>query len=110
MDVRLLLARRYLMARHQVTLIAVITGISVLGVAVGVAALIVVLSVMNGFYRVVRDLLVSVDPHVRIVSVTPGGMAVDDSLEQYLRELPHVTEVTATWRVRRCCSTRAKAR
>jgi len=33
-----------------------------------VAALIVVLSVMNGFYRVVRDLLVSVDPHVRIVS------------------------------------------
>jgi len=31
MDIRLLLARRYLMARHQVTLIAVITGISVLG-------------------------------------------------------------------------------
>ncbi len=95
MDVRLLLARRYLMARHQVTLIAVITGISVLGVAVGVAALIVVLSVMNGFYRVVRDLLVSVDPHVRIVSGTPGGMTVDDSLEQYLRGLPHVMEVTA---------------
>ena len=95
MDIRLLLARRYLMARHQVTLIAVITGISVLGVAVGVAALIVVLSVMNGFYRVVRDLLVSVDPHVRIVSTTPGGLAVDDSLEQYLRGLPHVAEVTA---------------
>ncbi len=95
MDVRLLLARRYLMARHQVTLIAVITGISVLGVAIGVAALIVVLSVMNGFYRVVRDLLVSVDPHVRIVSVAPGGMVVEDSLEQYLRRLPHVTEVTA---------------
>ncbi len=95
MDVRLLLARRYLMARHQVTLIAVITGISVLGVAIGVAALIVVLSVMNGFYRVVRDLLLSVDPHVRIVSVAPGGMVVEDSLEQYLRRLPHVTEVTA---------------
>ncbi len=95
MDVRLLLARRYLMARHQVTLIAVITGISVLGVAVGVAALIVVLSVMNGFYRVVRDLLVSVDPHVRIVSIAPGGMTVNDSLEQYLRGMPHVMEVTA---------------
>lgn len=95
MDVRLLLARRYLLARHQVTLIAVITGISALGVAVGVAALIVVLSVMNGFYRVVRDLLVSVDPHVRIVSVASGGIAVNDSLEQYLRQLPHVTEVTA---------------
>lgn len=95
MDVRLLLAQRYLVSRHQVTLIAVITGISVLGVAVGVAALIVVLSVMNGFYRVVRDLLVSVDPHVRIVGVAPGGIPASDSLEQALRQLPHVRQVTA---------------
>ncbi len=95
MDVRLLLARRYLVSRHQISLIAVITGISVLGVAVGVAALIVVLSVMNGFYRVVRDLLVSVDPHVRIVGVASGGIPASDSLEHVLRRLPHVRQVTA---------------
>lgn len=44
------------------------------GVAIGVAALIVVLSVMNGFFDFVRDMLVSVDPHVRVVSVDERGM------------------------------------
>ena len=39
-------------------MITIITGISVSGVAIGVAALIVVLSVMNGFFDFVRDMLV----------------------------------------------------
>ena len=76
MDYRLLIARRYLASRRRVTLISVISGISVGGVALGVAALVVVLSVMNGFYDVVRDLLVSVDPHVRIEAV--GGRGIED--------------------------------
>ena len=76
MDYRLLIARRYLATRRRVTLISVISGISIGGVALGVAALVVVLSVMNGFYDVVRDLLVSVDPHVRIEAV--GGRCLDD--------------------------------
>ena len=46
----------------------------------GVAALIVVLSVMNGFYDFVRDLLVSVDPHVRIETTSGAGLANPDSL------------------------------
>ena len=74
MDYRLLIARRYLASRRRVTLISVISGISVAGVAVGVAALVVVLSVLNGFYDVVRDLLVSYDPHVRIEAVGGGGI------------------------------------
>ena len=63
------------------TLISVITGISVAGVALGVAALIVVLSVMNGFYDIVRELLVSLDPHVRIVSAEGQGIAAADTPE-----------------------------
>jgi lipoprotein-releasing system permease protein len=76
MDFRLLIARRYLAGRRRLTLISVISGISVAGVAVGVAALVVVLSVMNGFFDVVRDLLVSYDPHVRIEAT--GGRGLDD--------------------------------
>lgn len=79
LDYRYLIARRYLASRRQVTLISVISGISVGGVALGVAALVVVLSVMNGFYDVVRDLLVSVDPHVRIEAV--GGRGIEDADE-----------------------------
>ena len=61
------------------------------GVALGVAALIVVLSVMNGFYDVVRDLLVSLDPHVRVVSAQGQGVADVDSLLRIARETRHVT-------------------
>ncbi|MBN4056206.1 ABC transporter permease [Rhodothermus sp. AH-315-K08] len=80
MDFRLLIARRYLLGRRSFSLITKITGISVAGVSVGVAALIVVLSVMNGFFTFVRDMLVSLDPHVRIVSAARGGFEATDSL------------------------------
>lgn len=69
MDFRLAIAQRYLSGRRSMPLISRITAISAVGVALGVAALIVVLSVLNGFFDFVRDMLVSHDPHVRIVQV-----------------------------------------
>jgi lipoprotein-releasing system permease protein len=91
MDYRLQIARRYLVSRRRISLISIITGISVVGVTLGVAALIVVLSVMNGFYDFVRDLLVSVDPHVRVVSVEEGGMGEYERLLSEAQALPQVT-------------------
>ncbi|PSQ90839.1 MAG: permease [Bacteroidetes bacterium QH_2_63_10] len=91
MDYRFQIARRYLASRREVSLISIITGISMTGVTLGVAALIVVLSVMNGFYDVVRDLLVSLDPHVRIVNARGQGVTNADSLLRVVRETRHVT-------------------
>lgn len=82
MDYRFLIARRYLAGRKRVTLISIISGISIGGVALGVAALVVVLSVLNGFYDVVRELLVSYDPHVRIEAVQGRGLTAPDSLRR----------------------------
>jgi lipoprotein-releasing system permease protein len=48
--------------------ISFISGVSVLGIALGVAALIIVLSVMNGFQREVRDRMLSVIAHVEVLS------------------------------------------
>ncbi|NNF58959.1 MAG: FtsX-like permease family protein [Rhodothermaceae bacterium] len=90
MDYRLLIARRYLVSRRRITLISVVSGISVAGVALGVAALVVVLSVMNGFYDTVRDLLVSYDPHVRIEAADGRGIDQPDSLLALARLNPHV--------------------
>jgi lipoprotein-releasing system permease protein len=89
-DYRFQIARRYLASRREVSLISIITGISMTGVTLGVAALIVVLSVMNGFYDFVRDLLVSVDPHVRVVSTEARGIADADSLLRVARSVDHV--------------------
>ncbi|MFN3596147.1 MAG: FtsX-like permease family protein [Rubricoccaceae bacterium] len=94
MDFRLLIARRYLFSRRRVTLISIISGISVGGVALGVAALVVVLSVMNGFYDVVRALLVSYDPHVRIEATAGRGLAGADSLLAIVRQDPRVVSAT----------------
>jgi lipoprotein-releasing system permease protein len=95
LDLRLLLARRYLFSRRSATLITVITGLSVVGVAIGVAALVVVLSVMNGFYGFARDLLVSLDPHVRIVCTGGCPEATADSLRRVAAALPEQPRTTA---------------
>lgn len=81
MGFRWLIARRYLLGFRSASLISVITGISVVGMALGVASLIVVLSVMNGFYDVVRDMLVSIDPHVRLVGSEGRGLSEADAAE-----------------------------
>lgn len=61
----LLLALRYL--RPKRTFVSVITLISVLGVTLGVAVLIIVISVMSGFDRQLRDKILGFSPHLRVV-------------------------------------------
>lgn len=94
MDYRLFIARRYLTSSKRVSLISILTGISVTGIAVGVTLLVTVLSVLNGFYEVVRDLLLTFDPHLRIVSAEQRGFQPSDSLTRTLRSQPEVQELT----------------
>ena len=56
--------------------ISFISGVSMLGIALGVAALIIVLSVMNGFQKEVRDRMLSVIAHVEVMA--PFGAALPD--------------------------------
>ena len=57
--------------------ISFISGVSMLGIALGVAALIIVLSVMNGFQKEVRDRMLSVVSHIEVFA--PGGAALPDA-------------------------------
>ena len=65
------IALRYLRARRREFFISLITWISVGGVALGVAALLVVLSVMNGFEADLRDKILGTHAHV-VVSAVEG--------------------------------------
>src|SRR5487761_1736383 len=56
--------------------ISFISGVSMLGIALGVAALIIVLSVMNGFQKEVRDRMLSVIAHIEITQ--SDGSALPD--------------------------------
>ncbi len=66
---------RYSLAREHSFFVSFITWVSLLGVAVGVAALITVLSVMNGFESELRGRLLSLSAHA---TLTSGGEAIPD--------------------------------
>ncbi len=66
MRVELFMALRYLLRRKKAGFISLISLISILGVAVGVMALIVVLSVMSGFDRELKSKIVGINPHIVI--------------------------------------------
>jgi lipoprotein-releasing system permease protein len=83
----LLLGWRYTRAGRSTRrngFISFISGVSMLGIALGVAALIIVLSVMNGFQKEVRDRMLGVISHIEVFA--PGGAALPD-LAQTLAEV-----------------------
>jgi len=75
MSLPLLFARRYLFSRSSHSVINIISGICVAGMAIGTAALIIILSVFNGFNRLVSDSLSEVAPDL-LISPTKGKVFV----------------------------------
>ena len=65
--VELFIGLRYIRAKRRTRFISFITGTSILGIIIGVWALISVLSVMNGFERELRDRILTVVSHARVI-------------------------------------------
>jgi lipoprotein-releasing system permease protein len=84
-------AARYLRAKRRQAVVGVITVISIVGVAVGVASLIIALAITNGMSRDLRDRLVSSTAHVDLMRVQNDGIKDWRPLLERLRHLPHVT-------------------
>ena len=90
-----IVALRYLRAKRKQTVISVITIISVLGIAAGVSALIIVLAINNGFHNVLQASLLSATAHVSIEERNPSlGIDKWEPLVKKLRQIPHVTAAT----------------
>lgn len=88
-----LIASRYLTSRHGVTLVSTLTIISISGITLGTALLIVVLSVFNGFFDVVQNLLLRYDPDIRIESATDRVFTRDLDVERVLSEIPDIIAI-----------------
>jgi len=87
------IALRYIFALRKQSFIAVISLFAVCGVALGVAALIVVIGVMNGFTKDLRDKILGVNAHV-LVSAFTGGIREHRDVAELCRQIPGVTGVT----------------
>lgn len=88
------IARRYLFSKKSTHAINIISGISVVGVAVATMALVVTLSVFNGFHDLVASFFTSFDPQIEITPVTGKTVAADDPVLTSIRQLPQVEVAT----------------
>jgi len=90
------IARRYLVSKKSHNIINIISGISVLGVTIGTMALIIVLSVFNGFESVVVSLFNAFDPDLKITPAQGKTFRLSDLPADSIKKLPgviHFTEV-----------------
>lgn len=88
------IARRYLFSKKSTHAINVISAISAIGVAVATMALVIVLSVFNGFHDLVATLFTSFDPQLEIVPTKGKTAPCDDPVLTKIRQLPQVDVAT----------------
>ena len=88
------IARRYLFSKKSTHVINLISGISAVGVAVATMALVVTLSVFNGFHDLVATFLTAFDPQIQVVPTQGKTAPADDPVLQKIRTLPEVGVAT----------------
>jgi lipoprotein-releasing system permease protein len=90
MRFELFIATRYLRAKRRQAFIGIITGISIIGVAAGVASLIVALAINNGFRQDLQQRLIGSTSHVSLLRVADDGIKDWPPLLDRLSKQPHV--------------------
>lgn len=96
MKTELKIAWRYLFAKKQFNAIHVITAISSIAVGVVTAAMICVLSVMNGFGTLVEDMFSQFDPDMRITATTGKSFSISQEQKDRLTALPSIDLISET--------------
>ena len=90
MRFELFIARRYLRAKRRQAFIGIITGISVAGVAAGVASLVVALAITNGFRQDLQQRLLGSTSHISLQRVADDGIQDWPTVMGRLAKQPHV--------------------
>jgi len=90
MQFELFVAARYLRAKRRQAVIGVITVISIIGVAAGVASLIIALAINNGFRQDLQDRLLGSTSHINLLRIQSDGIRNWESLLARLEKQPHV--------------------
>ena len=88
------IARRYLFSKKSTHAINIISAISAVGVAVATMALVVTLSVFNGFHDMVASFFTQLDPQLKVTPVKGKTAPADDPVLTQIRQLPQVAVAT----------------
>src|SRR5699024_10089949 len=84
------IAGRYLFSKKHISLISTLTMVSITGVTIGTALLIVVLSVFNGFFDVIQGFLLQNDPDIRIEATKADSFLMTDELKTEIAEISEI--------------------
>jgi lipoprotein-releasing system permease protein len=90
MSFELFVASRYLRAKRRQAVIGIITGISIAGVAAGVASLVIALAINNGFRQDLQERLLGSSSHINLLRVQSDGIKNWRPLMERLSKQPHV--------------------
>jgi lipoprotein-releasing system permease protein len=96
MKIEQFIALRYIITKRNFHFISVITILSLIGITVGVAALISVLSIFNGFQALTKTQFIGFDPHIRIISDKGAWLKINDSVLNQIQSLPEIKILTKT--------------
>jgi lipoprotein-releasing system permease protein len=94
LNVSFFIARRYFGSKKKKNFINIISNISMVGVAIGTMALVIVLSVFNGLEDLIRSLYSSFDPEIKITASTGKSFEVDDHFLEKINNVKGVDIVT----------------
>lgn len=96
MSYELFIALRYLRAKRRQTAVSVITGIAVLGITVGVAALLVALALVKGFRSEIQDKILQGTAHLNLLKADGGPIENYDAVVAKVSNVPGVVAASAT--------------
>jgi len=95
MRFELYVARRYLTRRRKNAFLSLITVVSIIGVAIGVAALVVALALIGGYQRDIRSKILETTSHLMVTGLLEQGGPDYRSVAEELKALPGVLDVSA---------------
>src|SRR3990172_4662831 len=96
MNIGFFFARKYFFSGKSTNAINIISGISTLAFVVGSAALIIILSALNGFEGVITGMISGYDPHIKITSVEGKVFDPDSSIIKKIEAIEGVVKVHQT--------------
>lgn len=94
MSYEFFIARRYLKSKRKTGFISLITYISIFGVTIGVAALIIVLSIMNGFESEVRSRIIGFSSHIRLRTFHNQGLDDYKKIIKQIENFNHIVGIS----------------
>ena len=94
MSFELFVARRYLTTRRKQAFVSVITLISVVGIAIGVAALVIAIALITGFQGDVQDKILGATSHVMVSDLGGRGLEGYEGMAEKIRAIPGVESVS----------------